>query len=160
MIPSAPVQVWAYTSPTDLRKGFNGLYGLVVGELQRDPLDGEVFLFVNRRRTNCKALHWDGTGLCVFAKQLERGRFANLWMDDSKRRSLTSSELQLFIEGCTSLFRQRLSHARAVPKPLAWSARHDLLGAWTWGSRGNKTLRVYAALSSPKRRRSGCYWSS
>ena len=113
------VQVWAYTRPTNLRKGFNGLYGLVVRELKRDPLNGEVFLFVNRRRTNCKVLHWDGTGLCVLAKRLEAGRFANLWADDAVRRSLTSSELQLFIEGCTILSRQRLSPAPIIPKPLA-----------------------------------------
>jgi transposase len=63
----------------DLRKGYNGLYGLVERELRRDVLEGELFLFVNRRRTSCKVLVWDGTGLCIFAKRLEGGRFASLW---------------------------------------------------------------------------------
>jgi len=102
-----------------LRKGYNGLYSLVQRELQRDPLNGELFLFVNRRRTSCKVLLWDGTGLCIFSKRMERGRFANLWRDDGETRSLTAAELQLFIEGCTLLSRGRLSPERIVPKPLA-----------------------------------------
>ncbi len=60
------VRVFAYTEPADLRKGFDGLYGLVTRELGRDPLSGEHFLFVNRTRTRAKVLLWDGTGLCVY----------------------------------------------------------------------------------------------
>lgn len=70
---SRSVRVWARTTPTDLRKGYNGLYGLVKNELGRDPLSGDLHLFVNRRRTSCKILMWDGTGLCIFMKRLERG---------------------------------------------------------------------------------------
>ena len=57
------------------RKGFNGLYGLVRDQLGHDPLSGHVFLFSNRDRTRLKALVWDGSGLWVCAKRLERGRF-------------------------------------------------------------------------------------
>ena len=113
------VRVWAHTCPTDLRKGYSGLYAMVERELRRDPLSGELFLFVNRRRTSCKVLLWDGTGLCLFCKKLEEGRFANLWREDGETRALTTSELQLFIEGCTLLGRRALSPARIVPKPLA-----------------------------------------
>lgn len=73
------IRVWAYGRPTDLRKGYNGLVGLVKQELREDPLSGDLFLFVSRRRTGCKVLLWDGTGLCIFMKKLERGRFAELW---------------------------------------------------------------------------------
>lgn len=118
---SRAIRVWAHTQPTDLRKGYSGLYSLVQRELDRNPLSGELFLFVNRRRTSCKVLLWDGTGLCIFSKKLERGRFASLWREDGETRSLTASELQLFIEGCTLLSRRRLSPARIVPKPLAIS---------------------------------------
>lgn len=106
------VQVWAYPAPTDLRKGYNGLYALVQHGLERDPRSGELFVFVNRNRTLCKVLMWDGTGLCIFMKRLERGRFAALWQraetdDDAVR--LTAAELSLFIEGCSLLGRRALS---------------------------------------------------
>jgi len=114
------VRVWARPRPTDLRKGYNGLYGLVQNELRHDPLSGDLFLFVNRKRNSCKVLLWDGTGLCIFSKRLEQGRFAKLWRDDDDAiLRLTASELQLFIEGCVLLARQRLSPEVVVPKPLA-----------------------------------------
>lgn len=113
------VQVWAYGRPTDLRKGYNGLWGLVKNELHRDPLSGELFLFVNGPRTGCKVLMFDGTGLCIFMKRLERGRFAQLWTTSTNSMQLTSSELALFIEGCTLVGRQPLSPAALTSKDLA-----------------------------------------
>ena len=59
----------------DMRKGFNGLYGLVRDRLGHDPLSGHLFLFANRGRTRLKVLVWDGSGLWVCAKRLEKGRF-------------------------------------------------------------------------------------
>ena len=116
---SRSVRVFAYPEPADLRKGYNGLYGLVQSGLGQDPLSGDLFLFVNRRRTGCKVLVWDGTGLCIFQKRLERGRFASLWRDDGKTVRLTPSELALFIEGCTLIGRRALSPEAVVPLPLA-----------------------------------------
>ena len=60
------LRVWAYPAPADLRKGFDGLYGLVVSELERDPLSGDCFLFTTGVRTRAKGLVWDGTGLCIY----------------------------------------------------------------------------------------------
>jgi transposase len=116
--PSRAVRVWAYPRPTDLRKGFNGLYGLVQNELGRQVLSGELFLFVNRPRTCCKVLVWDGSGLCIFQKRLERGRFAPLWRTDGKPVQLTTSELALFIEGCGLVGRRGLSPDVLLPTPL------------------------------------------
>ncbi|MBS2031503.1 MAG: IS66 family insertion sequence element accessory protein TnpB [Deltaproteobacteria bacterium] len=73
--------VFAYARPADLRKGFDGLFALVKRELQRDPLSGDVFLFTSRTRKRAKLLYWDGTGLCVFAKRIERGCVAALWRE-------------------------------------------------------------------------------
>jgi transposase len=62
---------------------------------------------------------WDGTGLCIFQKKLERGRFASLWRDDATSVRLTTNELALFIEGCALVGRQALSPSEIVPRPLA-----------------------------------------
>jgi hypothetical protein len=66
---SRAVRVYAYPEAVDLRKGYDGLFGLVKQGLGRDPLSGDLFLFVNERRKGCKVLVWDGTGLCIFQNQ-------------------------------------------------------------------------------------------
>ncbi len=81
---SRRVRVFAYTRPVDMRKQYDGLYALVVAELKADPLSGDLFLFTNRRRTRARVLLWDGTGLCIYQKRLERGRFACLWQRDEQ----------------------------------------------------------------------------
>lgn len=104
------LRVFAYGKPADLRKGYNGLFGLVENELRRDPMSGAYFLFVNRRRTSCKVLHWDGTGLCLYCKRLSQGQFAKLWRaGDDGVLELTQSELSLFLEGCQLVGMRRLS---------------------------------------------------
>lgn len=109
LTPSRAVRVFAFPAPADLRNGYNGLFGLVQNSLKADPMCGDLFLFVNEARKLCKVLVWDGTGLCIFQKRLERGCFAKLWRDDGQVVKLTQSELALFIEGCTLLDRRSLS---------------------------------------------------
>lgn len=111
------VSVYAFGAPTDLRKGFDGLSGLVTGELDQDPLSGDLFLFVNRAQTLAKVLVWDGTGLCVYCKRLEQGRFACLWRErEEDRLRLTMSELTLFLEGSKLIGKMRLSPPLFVRK--------------------------------------------
>lgn len=94
------VRVFAYPAPTDLRKGFDALVGLVTRDLKLSALSGDCYLFTNRSRTSAKVLHFDGTGLCVYAKRLEQGRFARLWgQEEGQPVRLTMSELALFLEG-------------------------------------------------------------
>ena len=69
------LRVWLAVQPCDMRKSFNGLEGLVREKLKQDPCSGALFLFSNRRRTLMKILYWDGTGLWVLAKRLEKGTF-------------------------------------------------------------------------------------
>ncbi len=115
------LRVFAYAAPADLRKGFDGLFGMVTQELGRDPLSGDCFLFVNRARTRAKVLVWDGTGLCIYMKRLEEGRFACLW--DAPRRpegvELSMSELALLLEGSEVVTRFRHSPEEIKPRPLA-----------------------------------------
>lgn len=120
---SRALRVFAYPEAVDLRNGYDGLFGLVKQGLGRDPLSGDLFLFVNARRTSCKVLVWDGTGLCIFQKRLERGRFAALWRDPGNVVTLTSSELALFIEGCELIGHRKLSPAAVVPMAASHVAR-------------------------------------
>lgn len=107
------VRVFAYAAPVDMRKGFEGLSALVREEFARDPLSGELYLFTNRQRKRAKVLHWDGTGLCLYAKRLEKpGRFACLWKTDGTRTiEMTATELALFLEGSELVGRVALSPA-------------------------------------------------
>lgn len=118
------LRVFGYSQPADLRKGFDGLYAIVMAELNRDPLDGDCFLFVNRNRTRAKVLLWDGTGLCIYMKRLEQGRFASLWERAPSNTSveLTMSELSLFLEGSEVVGRISLSPTEIKPAPLATHA--------------------------------------
>ena len=68
-------KIYIAVEGVDMRKGFDGLYGLVRDRLGQDPLSGHLFLFSNRDRTRLKILVWDGSGLWVCAKRLEKGRF-------------------------------------------------------------------------------------
>lgn len=115
---SRAVRVFAYPEAVDLRKGYDGLFGLVKQGLARDPLSGELYLFVNKRRDSCKVLIWDGTGLCIFQKRLARGRFASPWREGGRVVRMTSSELALFIEGCELVGRRALSPEAVVPTPF------------------------------------------
>jgi transposase len=108
------LQVWAYRSAVDLRKGFNGLYALVERELGRDVMTGDVFVFVARHRRAAKLLWHDGTGLCLMAKRLDRASFAPLWRGtDPRVMSMHPAELALYLRG------EVTSRRRAeIPKSL------------------------------------------
>jgi transposase len=68
---SHPVRVFLHAEPTDLRKGFDALSGLVTSAFGQDPTSGHLFLFVNRRRDRLKILYWDRDGLAIWYKRLE-----------------------------------------------------------------------------------------
>jgi transposase len=69
------VRIFMATDPADMRKGFDGLYGLVTSVLEQDPLSGHLFLFINRRRDKLKILYWDNDGLAIWYRRLEQGTF-------------------------------------------------------------------------------------
>jgi transposase len=71
----ANVSVYLCTKATDMRKGFDGLHSLVLQVFERDPVDGHLFLFVNRRRDRMKMLWWDRDGMALFYKRLEAGTY-------------------------------------------------------------------------------------
>jgi transposase len=93
-------RIYLAVGATDLRKGFEGLYGLVRDQLQLEPLSGHVFLFCNKERNRTKVLFWDGSGLWVCTKRLEKGRFSWPGPEDQEVRvSLSQEELTLLLGG-------------------------------------------------------------
>ena len=94
----ANTRIWIAAGVTDLRRGFTGLSALVQTALEQDPLSGHVFVFRGRRGDLLKVLWFDGDGLCLLAKRLERGRF--VWPKaDSGTVSLTRAQLSMLLEG-------------------------------------------------------------
>ena len=93
-----PVRVFLCTAATDMRKSFNGLHGLVVDVLRQDPLSGDWFVFLNRRRDRIKILAWEQDGFLIWYKQLQVGTFA-LPIHDGESLSLTSAQLALLLSG-------------------------------------------------------------
>ncbi len=72
----SPSRIFLYRGTTDMRKGYDGLSGIIRGELSNDPMNGTLFVFLNRPRNMVKALYWDRDGFALWSKRLERGRFA------------------------------------------------------------------------------------
>lgn len=101
MIPFRPTrQVWVYSQATDMRRSFDSLRAMAQQGLQRDVLQGDLVLFISRNRYQAKVLYWDGTGLCLLAKRLEKGLFNAPWLRPTQQPwHLTMTELQLFLEG-------------------------------------------------------------
>jgi transposase len=117
-------RVYAYASPADLRKGFDGLTALVEQELGCEALSGDLFLFVSRDRIRAKVLVFDGSGLCLLSKRLERGQFASLWREgEGGALRLSQGELSLFLEGSQLVGRRRLVPEDMTEKDLALGAR-------------------------------------
>ena len=83
----------------DMRKGFDGLYGLVRDRLGEDPLSGHLFLFTNRTHNRLKALVWDGSGLWLCAKRLEKGRFRWPTAESTQSVVMRPEELAMLVNG-------------------------------------------------------------
>lgn len=94
----AGTRIWMAAGVTDMRKGFPGLSGIVETVLEESPFSGHVFVFRGRRGDMIKLLWWDGDGLCLLAKRLERGRF--IWPQaENGTVSLTPAQLSMLLEG-------------------------------------------------------------
>lgn len=91
-------RIWLAAGRTDMRRGFDGLAALAQSALEQEPFSGHVFVFRGRRGDTIKLLWWDGQGMCLFAKRLEKGRF--IWPQaESGSVSLTPAQLSMLLEG-------------------------------------------------------------
>ncbi len=108
--------VFVYRRPVDMRKSFDTLAAIVTAAMPSSLLSGAIFVFVGRDRRRAKALFFDGTGLCVVAKRMDKGHFANVWTDEiTQPLVLTATELALFFEGSEHIGRIALSPAVLDP---------------------------------------------
>jgi len=90
--------VWLATGVTDMRKGFDGLAALVQDHPRQNPFSGQAFVFRGRQGRLIKVLWWDGQGLCLFAKRLEKGRF--VWpVTKEGSVTLTPAQVSMLLEG-------------------------------------------------------------
>jgi transposase len=96
--PTGAVRVMVATKPVDFRKGAEGLAALVREEMKADPFSGAVYVFRAKRADRVKLIYWDGTGVCLFAKRLEDGKFRWPNAEDSVMR-LSAAELAALLEG-------------------------------------------------------------
>lgn len=98
MAPPAGVAIYLVAGVTDMRKGFDGLAAVVQQRLARNPFGGQLFVFRGRRGDRMKVLWWDGQGLCLYYKRLERGRF--VWPQaENGAIHLTPAQLSMLLEG-------------------------------------------------------------
>lgn len=97
---SASTRIFVAAGATDMRKGFDGLQGIVTGVLEQDPLSGHLFLFVNRRGDKLKILYWDGDGFAIWYRRLEQGTFQLPKIrDNQKSVEIRSDELTMLLRG-------------------------------------------------------------
>lgn len=98
MNPPTGTNIWVAAGVTDMRRGFTGLSAAVQTVLKENPFGGQVFVFRGKRGDLVKVLWWDGDGLCLFAKRLERGRF--VWPKaESGTVALSRAQLSMLLEG-------------------------------------------------------------
>ncbi len=111
--PSPPVRIFVARESVDMRKGIDGLAGLVIDTIDQDPQSGHVFVFFNKHRNRVKSLVWDGSGYWLLVKRLEHGRFAIFDRVGASRTSfeLSNTDLALLLDGVDLRgARRRASH--------------------------------------------------
>jgi transposase len=97
---SGNARFFLYSSSTDMRKGFDGLSGLVINKLGQNPLSGDIFIFINRTRNLVKILVWDQTGFAIWHKRLEQGTFEMPKIEKSQTAlEISRQKLMLILEG-------------------------------------------------------------
>ena len=114
-IPSGAA-IYLCTSATDMRKSFDGLSGIVRSEFGREPADGSLFLFINRRRDRLKILHWEEGGFVLWYKRLESGTVETIRHKDGQPVvTIDAAELAMLISGISLSLTKRRKRYRDAP---------------------------------------------
>ena len=122
LMATSSLRVFAHRGPTDMRKSFSGLVGLVETEIGQQVESGDLFLFFNRRRNRVKVLYFVGDGLVIFYRMLEQGTFEALAAADANPDAggveLRLSDLTLILEGIELSSVRRRKRWRRVPRTV------------------------------------------
>ena len=124
LFPESGIRIWFCRQPTDMRKSFNGLSALVKNQLKENPLSGELFVFVNKRKTLMKILYFEDTGYCLWFKRLEAGVF-QLPSSDGEKIQLNYTQLKLILDGIDiHKISQRKRYRYTPPTMVSYSTPH------------------------------------
>lgn len=116
---SSGLRYQLYNQPTDMRKSFDGLSGIIRNELGGNPCSGDVFIFINRNRNKMKLLHWQGIGFTLYYKRLEEGTFESLDYDtQSGSISLTYAQIVMLTDGLSIKNIQKRKLFSPPPEPV------------------------------------------
>lgn len=122
LMATSSLRVFAHRGPTDMRKSFSGLVGLVETEIGQQVESGDLFLFFNRRRNRVKVLYFVGDGLVIFYRMLEQGTFEALAAadanSDARGVELRLSDLTLILEGIELSSVKRRKRWRRAPQTV------------------------------------------
>jgi transposase len=108
-------KIFLSKEPIDMRASYDSLFDRVKNVIKEDPFSGHLFVFLNKRRTSCKSLYYDGTGLVLICKRLEDGFFCRVNPFHSGDIVLTQAEFNLFFEGA-DLNKRFIESPREVKK--------------------------------------------
>lgn len=115
---SPQVKIYLYAEPVDMRKSFDGLFGIVKSEINRDVRHGGVFMFLNLRRNRIKLMYWDKDGIAIWMKRLEKNCFQRpLRSPDGKHVIIDSTELQSILAGI-DLSSIKMRNRYVAPNPI------------------------------------------
>jgi transposase len=92
-------KIFISKQPTDMRASYDSLFSKVKSQIDEDPMSGLLFVFINKRRNSCKCLYYDGTGLVIVSKRMEKGLFSKINPYIKEKIVLTQAEFSLFFEG-------------------------------------------------------------
>lgn len=110
-------RVFIAIQPTDLRKSYDGLAAIVESDFRIHPTNGDLFVFLNKRKTQVRILFWDRDGFCIFMKRLEMGTFQRFGGDSNNAHAeITRAQLSLLLEGIAAT---ELRPTKRYKKPLS-----------------------------------------
>ncbi len=117
-------KVFLSREPTDMRASYDSLFDRVKGVIKEDPFSGHLFVFLNKRRSSCKCIYYDGTGLVLICKRLENGLFSRVNPLYSGNVVLTQAEFGLFFEGA-DLNKRFIESPRHIKKSTMQAAANN-----------------------------------
>jgi transposase len=112
---SSAIKYYLYSAPADMRKGFDSLSGIVSSQMNRQVLDGSIFIFLNRNRTHIKLLLWEGDGFAIYYKRLEQGTYELPRCDTgTTSMNITCQQLQFMLQWVAL---QKIEYRKRYEKP-------------------------------------------